>query len=88
MLQIFGSLDSDRESELLQLKLIAGLSPEERFLRMCRLCAFGKQAMLEGLREKHPDMSEDQLRVVLARNLWGEDFAEQVAERIACDHRR
>ena len=79
------SMDTDPKIERLRLALLAKLSPEERFIRMNRLCAFGRMAMLEGLREKNPDMTEHQLLVLLARNLWGDNFAAHVQGIIAGD---
>lgn len=79
-LPIFSDTSSDMEE--LRLKLIASLSPEERFARMNRLSAFGKQAMLEGLREKNQELSEEELRLLLAKNLWGEGFANHLRKKM------
>ena len=79
------SLDTDLEFENLRMKLIASLEPQERFERMNRLCAFGKLAMIEGLREKHPGHSERALLVLLARNLWGERFAAHIEAKLSAD---
>lgn len=48
--------DTDPSVEQLRLSLIKTLTPEENFLRMCRLYTFGKLAALEGLKEKHPEL--------------------------------
>lgn len=75
--------DTTPEIELLQYKLLAGLSMGERFQRMNRLCSFGKLIMLEGLREKNPQLSENELIILLAKNLWGQKFATYIETRIA-----
>ena len=75
-------LDTLDSIEELKLKLIGSLSPQERFERMNRLCAFGKLAMLEGLKEKHPDLNEKSLLILLARNLWGNEFANHIAAKL------
>lgn len=75
-------MDTSEKMENLRLELIASLSPEERFARMNRLCAFGKLAMLEGLRNQYPNFSENELRIIMARNLWGDDFANFVEMRL------
>jgi hypothetical protein len=74
--------DTPDEVDQHRLKLIAGLSPEERFSRMNRLCAFGTMAMLEGLREKNPRHTEKELRLLLAYHLHGSSFAQYIKSRI------
>lgn len=66
----------------LRLKLIANLSPEQRAEKMNRLCAFGKLAMLEGLRESNPDLSSVELHILLAKNMWGEEFANHIRSKL------
>ena len=77
------SLDTDPHVDALRLKLLASLEPQERFERMNRLCAFGRLAMLEGLREKHPELDEQALLILLARNLWGERFAAHIRTKFS-----
>lgn len=75
------SLDTDPKVEAQRLELLGTLTPEERFMRMNRLCAFGTLAMLEGIREKFPQLSESELHILLARRLWGDNFADHIARK-------
>jgi hypothetical protein len=74
--------DTCDKVESYRIRQLSKLSPEERFSRMNRLCAFGKMAMIEGLREKNPSLSEDELRILLAKNLYGNKFADYLKQKI------
>lgn len=77
--------DTDSSTNDLYISLIASLSPEERAERMNRLCALGKLLSLEGLRESNPNLSEFELKLLLAKNLWGDPFANHLREKFGND---
>jgi hypothetical protein len=74
--------DTDPEFQSFYLKMIETLTPEERFMKMNQLCLFGKLAMLEGLRERHPNGTENELKIMLAKNLHGDKFAEHISKKL------
>lgn len=74
--------DTDPQFRSFYLKMIETLTPEERFMKMNRLCLFGKLAMLEGLRERHPNCSENELKIMLAKNMHGDKFAEHIYRKL------
>ena len=54
---------------------LSQLSCEERLGRMLRLCEFGRQLMLEGIREQYPQISATELREHFAARLLGQELA-------------
>lgn len=75
-------LDTDNKAYNLYLEKIASLTPEERFIRMNNLCAFGKLASLEGLKEKNPNLSKIDLVCLFAKNLHGENFSIYIRNKL------
>lgn len=48
----------------------------------CRLTAMVRQLAIAGIRERHPDATEAQVRIELARRLYGDAVAERLSPRL------
>ena len=49
-----------------------------RFAATFRLIALARQASVEGIRGRHPDYTEEQVRLAFARLVLGDDLARAV----------
>lgn len=67
-------IDTSAEAQAILVERLRRMSPSERFAEGERLCRFSRQVMRAGIRMRHPDYSEDQVEMALARLLWGDDL--------------
>ena|SRR5688572_24812029 len=63
------SPDTTPEAEAVQIELLRRMTPAERFALVLRLNAQARALQMAGIRSRHPDASEEELRLRLA-SLW------------------
>lgn len=64
---------SPEAAEILRERL-RRMTPSQRVEEGVKLCKFARHMMRAGIRMRHPDYSEDQVEMALARLLWGDDL--------------
>ncbi len=68
------SLDTSSEADDVQLEIFRKMGPEKRLeagIALSRMC---RELMAEGVRKRHPDYSEEQVRLAVIRRLLPEDL--------------
>ncbi len=70
--------DTSEQSRARYFELLAQQTPAQRFASARRLTSMVRKLALAGLREAHPDAWEAELRVELARRLYGDDTADRL----------
>ena len=70
--------DTHTEMEALQIRLWRQASPTQKMKMLAQLNASARLLALQGLRSKHPDATEKELRRRLADLLLGEALARKV----------
>ncbi|MCR4316071.1 MAG: hypothetical protein NUW37_06935 [Planctomycetes bacterium] len=73
-----GIKDTDPEIEMLQIEMMRKASSVRKFEMMCQMYDFVRNLGLSGIRKRHPDASEAELRRRLADLLLGKDLARTV----------
>jgi hypothetical protein len=71
------SRDTSAKAEALQDEIHRSLGPEGRFQLALRLSLLAREFAKAGLREKHPEYTEDQLNRELVSALFGRKLAER-----------
>ena len=66
--------DTSPEAAAILRDRIRNMTVAERFAEGERLCRFSRQMMRAGIRMRHPDYTDDQVEIALARLLWGDDL--------------
>lgn len=66
------ALDTTAEIAEVQRERLRRLSPAERFAEGARLCVSARRVMRDGIRHRHPEYSDEQVAMALARLLWGD----------------
>ncbi len=51
-----------RPNHQLYIEILRKMTPEQRLLKAFELSEFGKQLFLHGLRRRHPDLSEEEIK--------------------------
>lgn len=70
--------DTTPEMEKLYLSLLKQASPAKKMEMLTQLNAAANELAMCGLRKRHPDASQEQLKRMLAALLLGEDLAKKV----------
>lgn len=61
-------MSSNKEHEV-YLQVLRNLGPEKRLLKAFELSELTKQLFIQGLKKLHPDLSEDEFRKILLKEL-------------------
>lgn len=70
--------DTSPQASVRYFELLARQTPSQRFASARRLTSMVRKLALAGLRQTRPNASEAELRVELARRLYGDDVAERL----------
>jgi hypothetical protein len=70
--------DTHPDIEALQIRLWREAAPARKMRMLAQLNAFAQQLALAGLRSRHPQADETELRCKLAGMLLGEELARKV----------
>jgi hypothetical protein len=76
------SADTTPEAEAFLFQLLAKKSPAEKLQMVGRMNASVRELAMSGLRERHPQDSELQLKIRLAELLYGKQLADAIAQRL------
>lgn len=79
-------MDTPPEVEKQLFELLSKKTPAEKFAMIIDATVAGRTLAMSGLRARHPNDTEEQLKVKFAELLYGKDAAEQIAQRIAKTH--
>ncbi|MGB9773769.1 MAG: hypothetical protein ACP5JH_09730 [Bacteroidota bacterium] len=66
------SLDTSREMEKLQIEILRKMNPERRLNLAMQLLETGRKLLMEGIRSRHPEYKEEEIRLALIRTLLGD----------------
>lgn len=72
------SLDTSPEMEKLQIEILRKMSPEMRLNLAIQLFETEKNLLMEGIRSRHPEYNEEEIRLALLRILLGDEQFEIV----------
>lgn len=70
--------DSSSDAEAVQLELLRQMSPQQRIKVVCGLSNNIRQMVFSAIRRRHPDYSENQVRLVFIELTYGKDLADDV----------
>jgi hypothetical protein len=76
------SRDTPPEVEKVLFELLSKKTPAEKFRMTIDAIAAGRTLVMSGLRGRHPNDTEEQLKVRFVELLYGKEAAEQVARRL------
>lgn len=71
--------DTTIEAARIQRQVLAGKTPEERAQMAFEMSELVRQLVMDGIRRRHPDLSEDEFRLKLIERLHGRELAAAVA---------
>ncbi len=67
-------LDTTPEAYEIQLKIFQAMTTEERFQRYIELAQTSRNLMATGVRMRHPEYTEDQVRLAVIRLQLGDEL--------------
>ncbi|MBI5474964.1 MAG: hypothetical protein HY961_21695 [Ignavibacteriae bacterium] len=67
-------IDTSPEVEKLQIEIIRKMSEQERQMRAAELIRSCRQLQEQGVRHRHPDYTDEEVRIAAIRMRIGEDF--------------
>jgi hypothetical protein len=70
--------DTTLEAARIQVQVLKRLSMEERSILMFELCATVRATVESGIRKRHPEYDDEQVRYAMMRLLWGEKLFREV----------
>ena len=76
-----GKSDTSPEAQRVLYDLYRRMSPARKFELICDTYEMGKQLAMAGLRMRHPNATEDELRRLWARQHLGPELFEEVYGR-------
>jgi len=75
-------VDTDLEAHAVQIALYRQMTPEKKLKLLFTMCHQSRELVKAGIRMRHPDYSESQVRDALFRMLLGDDlFREAYPDR-------
>ncbi|MCC7083933.1 MAG: hypothetical protein IT427_02875 [Pirellulales bacterium] len=74
--------DTTLEAFRVQCDIFSRLSSTERLRRTFDLIDFAERLSAAGIRQRHPDYTEEQVRMALARMRLGDEVFQQVYPRV------
>jgi hypothetical protein len=72
-----GSLDTDDETDRVQVEVYRKMGGPGRLATAFRLNGLARRTALAGIHSRHPDYSEEELRLAYARLVLGDDTVRQ-----------
>ena len=76
--------DTDLATQAVQIAAARRLSPSQRATLAAEMSTLSREISMEGERRRHPELTVDEARDVVASRTWGTDLARRVRERRAC----
>jgi len=76
------SPDTSPEAEKVLFDLLAKKSAAEKLEMVCQMSATMRTLAMSGLRDRHPNDTELELKIRLAELLYGADIAAKIAEKL------
>lgn len=70
--------DTDQESFQIQLQLWRAMSAEQKFAQVFQLCDDARALVVDGIRSRHPEYSEDQIKHASFRIFLGDELYQTV----------
>jgi hypothetical protein len=67
-------LDTTPYAHQVQIEIFRRMRPEERLRSAVSLAQTSRELLKEGVRRRHPDYSEEQVRLAVIRIMLGEDL--------------
>jgi hypothetical protein len=61
--------DKPRPSHALYLEVLRGMTPAEKFAKVCELTELTRELLRTGLRQRHPELSEAELHQLYLQQL-------------------
>ena len=71
-------IDTSVEAEKKQIEILREMGPEKRLMSSISLAQTARKLMAAGIKLRHPDYSEDQVRLATIRLVLGETLFEAV----------
>jgi hypothetical protein len=71
--------DTRLEAEEVQLGIWRSWTPEKRLESACRLLELVRRRVEQAIRDQHPGLSDDEVRLHFLRRAYGEEIAARVA---------
>ncbi len=71
-------IDTSVEAEKKQIEILREMGPEKRLMNSISLAQTARKLMAAGIKLRHPDYSEDQVRLATIRLVLGEMLFEAV----------
>ncbi len=76
------SRDTHPEAEAVQIRIWRSWTPQERLQAGCQLTEFLRRRVRQAIREQHPNLSDDEVRIHFLRRAYGDDLAARVAQHL------
>ena len=70
--------DTDPETYQVWLRVLRGLTPEQKLRNVISLCLQSRQLEAAGIAQRHPQYSPEQTELALRRTSWGDELFRQV----------
>lgn len=67
-------LDTSPEMEKLQMDILRKMDPEKKWSLMMELIEMSRRLLMEGIRNRHPEYGEEELKLALIKILIGEEL--------------
>lgn len=74
--------DTSQDAEAVQLELWRSMSGQERIQKVTTLSSRLRDMLLDAIRRRHPEFSEDQVRLKFVELTYGEAIASEMAAHI------
>jgi hypothetical protein len=72
------SIDTSREIEKIQVNILRKMEPEQRLKLVFQLFETEKKLLIEGIRSRHPEYTEKEIKLALKRIFLGDELFEIV----------
>ncbi|MEQ9406370.1 MAG: hypothetical protein RIK87_01540 [Fuerstiella sp.] len=70
--------DTSADAEAVQLELLRQMTPQERLQKACDLSTQLRKMAFDAIRRRHPDYSEDEVRLKFIEVTYGKQLADDV----------
>ncbi|MDA0659924.1 MAG: hypothetical protein O3C60_13935 [Planctomycetota bacterium] len=74
--------DTSAEAFEVQLECLRRMSPQERIRRTCAMSQRVKQMAFEAIQRRHPELSENEVRIKFIELTYGATLAAEVSVRL------
>jgi hypothetical protein len=72
------SLDTSKEIEKIQIDILRKKEPEQRLKLALQLFETEKKLLIEGIRSRHPEYTEKEIKLALIRTFLGDELFETI----------